>query len=108
MKSALIFLLVAFPVMFIALATRRFGFTVFPVLGASVIGELLALLLFASYNKWKGAEILSGKAPGLVAHIAVVDQRARGAAILMVCGFGIAIGLLALIVHYVYSRVQSA
>jgi hypothetical protein len=107
-KTVFIFSFVALPLLLIALVTSRFGFTVFSTLAASVVGELLVFLLFASYNKWKAAEILSGKTSGVVAYAGTPDLRARGMALLLLCALGIAIGLLAVSVHWMYSRAQSA
>jgi hypothetical protein len=106
-KTVFLFSLVALPVLLITLATKRFGFTVFSTLAASVVGELLAFLLFASYNKWKVAKILSGEASGLVGY-AAPDPRGRATAVLFLCALGIMIGLLAVSVHWIYSRTQSA
>ena len=108
MKTAFTFSFLALPLLLIALVTSRFGFTVFSTLAASVVGELLVFLVFASYNRWKAAEILSGKATGVVASAGTAELRAQGMALLLLCAIGIAIGLLAVSVHWMYSRAQSA
>jgi hypothetical protein len=108
MKTAFIFSFVALPLALIGLVTRRVGFAVLPTLAASVIGEMLAVLLLVSYHNWKTAQILSGRMPGAVAYIGNVDPKRRAVALLLLCGVGAVIGLLVLAGHWVYSRVQSA
>ena len=101
--------LLAFPLAFIALATKRFGFRVLYVLGASVCGELLALFLLTSYNKWEGSKLIVGESPEVVAHLAKTsDLRVLGASLLLASTLGLVIGLLVVFVHWVYIRAQSA
>jgi hypothetical protein len=53
------------------------------------------------------AKILSGEASGLVGY-AAPDPRGRATAVLFLCALGIMIGLLAVSVHWIYTRTQSA
>jgi hypothetical protein len=107
-KTAFIGLLLGLPLLFIAVATRRFGFTVIPTLLASVAGEIFAFALFFFYNTWKAAAILAGKTPGAVAYFPGISLSTRITAWVTVCAFGALIGLIVLLAHYVYSRAQSA
>lgn len=102
------FLLIAVPLLFIAFATRRFGFTLVPTLLASVVGELFAFALFITYSRWKVAAILAGRTPGAVGYLRGASLSTRITAWVTVCAFGALIGLIVLLAHYVYSRAQSA
>lgn len=51
MKTVFVFSFVEVPLLLITLVTTRFGFKVFSTLIASAVGELLVLLLFASYSR---------------------------------------------------------
>jgi len=107
-KTAFILLLIVSPLLFIALTTRVFGFTVVSTLVASVVGELFAFGLFFFYNHWKAQALLAGREPGAVAYLPTVNLSARIIAWLTVCAFGALIGLIVLFARYVYSRAQSA
>ena len=108
MRTVLILLLIGFPLLFIALATRRFGFAAAPTLVASVAGEIVALVLFSAYSKWKAAAIISGRAPGAVLYFPAANLSSRIVGWLTVCAFGAAVGLVVLLLRYLYSRAQSA
>jgi hypothetical protein len=107
-KTAFIVLLIGLPLLFIAVATWRFGFTVVPTLVASVVGELFAFALFISYNRWKAAAILAGRTPGAVAYFPGASLSTRMTAWVTACALGALIGLIVQLAHYVYSRAQSA
>jgi hypothetical protein len=106
-KAALIFF-VGLPLVLIALVASRFGFRALYTLAVSVIGEVLGLFLYATYNQWKVAAILSGKTSGGVAYLGTAAPRGRIEAFLMLVVLGVAIGLLVLAGHWVYVRVRSA
>jgi hypothetical protein len=107
-KTAFILLLIGLPLLFIAVATRRFGFTLIPTLLASVVGEIFAFALFFFYSRWKAAAILAGKTPGAVLYFPGASLSTRITAWVTVCAFGALIGLIVLLAHYVHSRAQSA
>ena len=68
MKAAVISF-VLLPLLLMAWTRSRFGFRILHTLVASVVGEVLGLLLYASYKQEKVALILSGKASGAVAYV---------------------------------------
>jgi hypothetical protein len=107
MTAAFIVLLVGLPLLFIAIATRRFGFRAVPTGLASVVGELFAFRLFISYSRWKAAAILAGRTPGAVAYFPGASLSTRMTAWLTVCALGALIALIVQLAHYVYSRAQS-
>ncbi len=107
MKAALISF-VGLPLVLIALVASRFGFRTLYTLAASVVGEVLGLFLYATYNQWKVGAVLSGKASGAVAYVGAAAPRGRIEAFLMLVALGVAIGLLVLAGHWVYARVRSA
>jgi hypothetical protein len=107
-KIAFILLLIASPLLFIAVATRRFGFAVVPTLFASVAGAIFAFGLFFFYNSWKVRAVLAGREPGAVAYFPGANLSTRITAWFTICAFGAAIGVLVLLVHHFYSRAQSA
>jgi hypothetical protein len=98
---------VALPLLLIALVTSRFGFRTLHTLAASVVGEVLGLFLYATYNQWNVAAVLSGKASGAVTYVGTAAPRGWIEAFLMLVGLGVAIGLLVLAGHWVYTRVRS-
>jgi hypothetical protein len=106
--TVLILLLIGFPLLFIGFATRRFGFAAAPTLLASVAGEIVALVLFPTYTKWKVAAVISGRAPGAVLYFPAASLSSRIVGWLTVCAFGAAIGLIVLLLRRLYSRAQSA
>jgi hypothetical protein len=107
-KTTFILLLIASPLVFIAFATRLFGFTVLSTLLASVAGEIVAFAAFFFYNQWQAHAVLAGREPGAVAYLPTVSLSTRITAWFTVCAFGALIGLIVLFAHYVYSRAQSA
>ena len=107
MKATLISFVVL-PLVLIAWTTRRFGFRTLHILVASVVGEVLGLLLYASYKQERVALILSGKASGAVTYVGTEAPRGMVEAILKLSAFGIAIGLVVLAGHWVYARARSA
>ena len=108
MKTAFIVLLIGLPLLFIGVATRRFGFTLIATVLASVGGELFAFALFIIYNRWKVAAILAGRTPGAIGYFPGASLSTRITAWFMVCAVGALMGLIVLLAHYVYSRAQSA
>ena len=108
METAFILLLLGLPLLFIAVVTRRFGFTLIPTLLASVAGEIFALALFFFYSRWKAAAILAGRTPGAVLSFPGTSLSTTITAWVTVCAFGALIGLIVLLAHYVYSRARSA
>ena len=107
MKATLISF-VGLPLVLIAWTTRRFDFRTLHTLVASVVGEVLGLLLYASYKQERVAGILSGKASGAVTYVGTEAPRGMVEAILKLSAFGIAIGLVVLAGHWVYARARSA
>jgi hypothetical protein len=105
-KAALISF-VGLPLVLIALVTSRFGFRTLHTLAASVAGEVLGLFLYATYNQWKVAAILSGKASGAIGYVGTEAPRGRIEAFVLLVVLGVAIGLLVLAGHWVYARVRS-
>ena len=105
---AFIMFLVGSPLLFIAIASRRFGFSVIPTLVASVVGEISGFVLFSFYSKWKADAILAGWRQGAVVTFPAPSVSGRTTAWLTICAFGVLIGLIVLLVRYVYSRAQSA
>jgi hypothetical protein len=107
MKAALISF-VGLPLVLIALITSRSGFRTLHILAASVLAEVLGLFLYAAYNKWTVAAILSGKASGAVTYVGAAAPRGRVEALLMFVVLGVAIGLIVVFGHWVCVRVRSA
>jgi hypothetical protein len=107
-KTAFTFLFIALPLLFIAVGSRRFGFTLIPTLVASVAGEIFALALFFFYNKWKAIEILAGRAQAAVVYFPEASLSTRITGWLAMCGLGALIGVVAFLAHYAYARAQSA
>jgi hypothetical protein len=108
MKLTFVVSLIALPLALIGLVTKRFGFTVFATLAASVVGVLLAFFSLIAYNQWKVGEVLSGRSAGAVGYAITGDVTTRSAAVLSVCAFGLLLGLLVLVIHWTYTRAQSA
>jgi hypothetical protein len=107
-ETEFILLLLGLPLLFIAVATRRFGFTLIPTLLASVAGEIFALALFFFHSRWKATAILAGRTPGAVLSFPGASPSTTITAWVTVCAFGALIGLIVLLAHYVYSRARSA
>jgi hypothetical protein len=108
MTAAFIVLLIGLPLLFIAVATRRFGFRAVPTVLTSGVGELFAFPLFISYSRWKAAAILAGRTPGAVVYFPGASLSTRITAWVIVCVLGALIGLVVQLAHYVYFRAQSA
>ena len=106
-KAALISF-IGLPLVLIALTTSRFGFRAFHTLAASVIGEVLGLFLYAWYTRWRVAAILSGKASGAITYVGTDAPRGLVEASIKLVAFGLAIGLLVLAGHRIYTRLRSA
>jgi hypothetical protein len=107
MKAALIsFVLI--PLVLMAWTTSRFGYRILHTLVASVVGEVLGLFLYASYKQEKVAQVLSGEASGAVTYIGAAAPRGMVEALFKLSAFGIAIGLVVLAGHWVYTRARSA
>ena len=107
MTTVFVFLVTAFPLASIAIATRRFGFTVLTTLVASVVGEILGLAVFLFYNHWKAAAFLAGRTPGAVVYFPGTNAATRITTLLVVSAFGALIGVVVLLARYVYSRARS-
>ncbi|MDQ6769906.1 MAG: hypothetical protein M3Z54_07965 [Gemmatimonadota bacterium] len=106
MKAALISFILL-PLVVIALTRIRFGFRVFHVLAASVVGEVLGLFLYAYYKQVKASAVLSGLASGTIAYTGGGGPRGMVEAVLKLAAFGIALGLLVLGGHWAYARARS-
>jgi hypothetical protein len=107
MKAAVISF-VLLPLVLMAWTRSRFGFRIPHTLAASVIGEVLGLLLYASYKQAKVAMILSGEASGAITYVGGDAPRGMVEAVLKLFGFGIAIGLVVLAGQWIYTRARSA
>jgi hypothetical protein len=106
-KAALISF-VGLPLALIALSVSRFGFRTPSTLAASVVGEVLGLVLYSTYKQEKVAAILSGKASGAVGYVGTAGPRGPVEAFFTLFVLGAAIGLFVLFGHWVYTRARSA
>jgi hypothetical protein len=100
--------LFALPLVIAVLVGRRVGFRVLPTLGASIAGVLLSTYLFLLFNHWQATRILERKAAGAVIWLPSATLSDRIVTSFALCGVGIAIGLLVVIVRWLYIRAQSA
>ena len=107
MKSTLFFLGIL-PVAAAVVAGLRFGFRVLSTVTASIAGELLGLFLYAAYNRWPLAAVLSGKASGALNYVGTDAPRQRLIGFLMFCGWGALMGIFVLFVQRLYTRLRSA
>ena len=86
----------------------RFGssnrFRVLPTVLAAVVGELVGILLFGLYNRWKVAEFFAKKTRGGgVVYFGPVDLWTRADGLLLFLGLAAGIGLLVVLIQRAYS-----
>ena len=107
MKSALGSFIVL-PLLGIALVASRFGFRASYVLPASVLGEIAGLFLYAAYNRWKVAAVLSGLASGSITYRGTEGPRSMLAGLLLFTALGLALAACVLVAHRIYVRANNA
>lgn len=107
MKSTL-GLLIVIPLLCIALVASVFGFRPRYIVAASVLGEVVGLFLYSSYNRWTVTSVLSGLASGGVGYRGTEGPRNIVAGLLMFMALGAAIALFVLIGDEILRRAKSA
>lgn len=89
----------------------RFGsrnrFHVLPTVLAAVVGEIVGIILFGLYNRWKAAEFFASKARGAVVYFAPLDLWTRPDGLLLFLGLAAAIGLLVVLIQRTYSWMRT-
>jgi hypothetical protein len=103
-----ILFIIGVPLAVIAFTAKVAGFRTFYILAASVVGELLGLLLLAAYTRISANAILSGKKTGAVLYFppAALRDRLETSAVLF-C-LAIAIGGIVLLGRSIYVHARSA
>jgi hypothetical protein len=100
--------LIGLPLLLIAAVALVVGIRPFQTIAASMVGAVAGLYLYAAYNNWKVAAILSGKASGAVIYAGTDAPRNQLAGLLVFLALGAAIGLLVVSGHWLYKRARSA
>jgi hypothetical protein len=108
MKATFVASLIAVPLLFIALATKRFGFNTLATLAASAVAEIVVFSSFTLYNALRASELSRGAPSAMVARAANISIGNRLSALLALCAFGLLLGLVAVAAHWAYVRAQSA
>ena len=99
--------LIVLPLLAIVLIATWCRFRMLCVLVASVLGEIAGLYLYAAYNGWKVASVLSGLASGSVGYRGVEGPRSIVTGLLLFAALGTALGTCVLIGHRIYMHVKS-
>lgn len=106
MKASLISF-IGLPLLLMGLSAIRFGVRIPHILTASAIGEILGVFLYSWYKQSKVTAVLSGTASGAITYVGTAAPRGIVEAILKFIAFGIAIGLIVLGGHWVFTRARS-
>lgn len=103
-----IFFMIGVPLIAIAFTAKLVGFRAFYILTASVIGELLGVLLLSAYSRIAANAILSGKKAGAVLYFPPATPQHRFISILVLFCLGLAIGGIVLLGRWIYVYARSA
>jgi hypothetical protein len=104
-KAALISF-VLLPLLMLALTTRAVGFRLVYMLAASVVGEMLGLLLYATHKQVRVISILTGLASGSVMYTGGAGPRNPVKGVLEFAAFGMVIAVLVWTAHRIFIRVR--
>ena len=99
--------LIVIPLLTIALVASRFGFRPRYIIAASALAEIVGLMLYSAYNRWKVSAVLSGLASGSVGYRGTEGPRNIMVGLLMFIALGVMIALCVLTGRAIILRVKS-
>jgi len=99
---------IVLPLLAIALIVMRFGFRPVYMVVASILGEVIGILVYSAYNHWRVSAVLTGLASGSLTYRGTLGPRNIFVSLLVFSALGATIALCVVFGHWIYQRGKSA